>query len=266
MVAGLTFESALSGLGSLKEAFGKYIVTPATNFGLGGFVFDIEGETRVDLTADITDHYTESNVSVQDHIAIRPKRIRLDTYVGELVHYNDGGQPTSTQKVVRKLTVVNSYLPVLSAAASQARTLFSGGFTEANFSNFVNPAANLYGFLKNALPPVTKQERAYQYFKALMESKTLVSCQTPFEFCTNMAVEAVLATQRDESRFVSNFTVVLKEIRIVSTQTISLGAIGNIINRAGIQDSPAVDGGKIQGSTPSDTLPVILKNKFGGVF
>jgi len=80
----------LTPFNSVKDAFGKYVVAPITQFGLGGFVFDVEGATNIDLTADITDHYTEDNVAVQDHIALRPKRIRLDTYVGEVVYRDDG--------------------------------------------------------------------------------------------------------------------------------------------------------------------------------
>ncbi len=262
-----TFDSVLSGFNDLSDIFGKYIVTPVNNFGVGGFIFDIEGDSKIDLTAEITDHFTESNYSVQDHIAIRPKRIRLDTYVGEVVSYAQGNSPSPSQTLARKLNILNSYLPELSAGAAQARSLVESNFENSSVLNFVNPALNVYAFLKNALPPTTKQEQAYQYFKALMESKTLVSCQTPFEFCTNMAVEAVFATQRDESRYISNFSVVLKEIRIVSSASTIASAITDIItNRSGVQDSPLVDGGKTQGSKVSATLPVILKDAYSEAF
>ena len=59
----------------LIDSLKQYVVTPLNAFGVGGFVFDSEGDTTVNLSADITDHYLEDNTSVQDHIAIKPKRV-----------------------------------------------------------------------------------------------------------------------------------------------------------------------------------------------
>lgn len=248
---------------SVKDAFGKYVVSPATQFGLGGFVFDVEGATNVDLTADITDHYTESNVSVQDHIAIRPKRIRLDTYVGEVVYRNDDSASDTLQTLARKLTVLNSYIPVLTQGMQQAKTLFDSGREGITFAKVADAGLNLYSLTKNILPPTTKQQQAYQYFKALMEQKILMSVQTPFEFCTNMAIEAVFATQEEDSRYISNFSIVLKEIRTVSTTVVPFRQITSILDRAGIQDAPEVFGGKIQGVQISDASRVDLFNQQG---
>lgn len=250
---------------TIKDSFGKYVVTPVTNFGLGGFVFDIEGATNIDLAADITDHYTESNINVQDHIAIRPKRIRLDTFVGELAYIEEGQDVAPVQNIARKLTVLNSYLPVLTSGAQQIKDIFDGGRENLDFGKIADSALNLYSLVKNLAPPTTKQQQAYQYFKALMENKILVSCQTPFEFCTNMAVEAVFATQDESTRFVSNFSIVLKEIRMVETLTTTINTIGGILDRAGIQDSAKTSGGKIQGADVSSTQRVDLFDKFGSM-
>ena len=114
----------LNTFNSIKDNFSKYLVAPAAQFGLGGFVFDVEGQSNIDLAADITDHFTESNITVQDHIAIRPKRIRLDTYVGELVFRNDDSGTPNTQTLARKLTVINSYLPKLASGAQQLKDIF----------------------------------------------------------------------------------------------------------------------------------------------
>lgn len=249
---------------SIKDAFGKYVVTPVTNFGLGGFVFDVEGATNIDLSTDITDHYTESNISIQDHIAIRPKRIRLDTFVGELVYKNDDASNQPLQNLARKLTVLNSYLPALSRGAEQIKGIFDSQREKINFSQVVDSTLNLYSLVKNVAPPTTKQQQAYQYFKALMEQKILVSCQTPFEFCTNMAVEAVFATQDETTRYVSNFSIVLKEIRMVSSVTMPpLKSTSSTTDRASVQDSPQVNGGKIQGSSVDEAQRVVLVDGFG---
>lgn len=254
----------LTNFNSIKDAFGKYIVAPVAQFGLGGFVFDVEGATNVDLATEITDHYTESNFTVQDHIAIRPKRVRLDTYVGEICYRGDNATTNKIQNLARKLTVLNSYIPQLTQGAQQLKSIFDVSRENISFQKVVDSSLDLYSLVKNVAPPTTAQQKAYQYFKALMEQKILVSVQTPFEFCTNMAVESIFATQEEDSRYISNFSIMLKEIRIVSTQVSPFSIITNVVgDRAGVQNSPVVDGGKIQGIDVSTAARVDLFTQSG---
>lgn len=205
----------------LADGLNKYVVRPLNAFGLGGFVFDVDGETTVNLTAEITDHFLEDNSTVQDHIAVKPKRVVLNHYVGELVHREDESFETNVQKVVQKLTILNSFLPTLSKAATQiTETLRGDNLSGASFKNVtlesINKATDYWAFAKNISPPQNKQEQAYLYLKALMEGKFLVSLQTPFEFINNMAIESVVARQPEKSKYISDFTIQLKEIRTAS--------------------------------------------------
>ena len=244
---------------NIKSSFTKYVVTPITSFGLGGFVFDVEGDTEVNLTADITDHFTEGNFSVQDHIALKPKKVKLDTYVGELVYYNGNNGNAPLERLSRKLVTVNSYLPALSSAASQVKSLLDGSQKDITFGGIASSALNIYGLVKNITPPLPRQQQAYQYFKALYESKTLMSLQTPFEFCQNMAIESIVATQDADSKFISNFSITLKEIRTVSTISVdSLIADG----RAALQGANSKDNGVVQGDKITVTdLPKLATDK-----
>ncbi len=200
----------------LNNALNSYIVRPLNEFGLGGFVFDVEGETNVTLTADITDHYLEDNSAVQDHIAIRPKRVVLKGFVGELVFRDDDSVVTQVQRAVQKLTVLSEYLPVLTDGATQINNLArEDNETDVVFDG-VNRIDDYWNVFRNIAPPPNAQERAYLYFKAMMENKILVSLQTPFEFARRMAIESVIARQEEGTRFVSDFTITLKEIRSVS--------------------------------------------------
>jgi len=56
----------LSILGGISANLNNYVVRPLNAFGLGGFMFDIEGETSVNLTSQITDHFLEDTTNVQD--------------------------------------------------------------------------------------------------------------------------------------------------------------------------------------------------------
>ena len=205
----------------LAQSVNKYIVTPLNAFGLGGFVFDIEGETSVNLNAEITDHYLEDNSAVQDHIAIRPKKVVMKSYVGELVYREDDSTDTFVQKAVQKLTTLTAYQPSLAQSAQQLIDFVKEGKVgDLSLDNItletVNKTTDYWAFVKNLGSPVSRQQRAYMYFKALMEGKFLVSVQTPFEFMNNMAIESVVAIQSEDSRFISDFSITLKQIRTVS--------------------------------------------------
>jgi hypothetical protein len=211
----------------LSSNINRYLVTPLNAFGLGGFLFDIEGDTTAHLSTEITDHYLEDNSAVQDHIAVRPKKITLKGYVGELTFKPDGEGNTFVQKAVQKLTVLSSILPTLSKGATQLKSAYeSGNLTQALQGNVtletINKTIDYWALVKNLAASNNKQQQAYQYFKALMEQKILMSVQTPFEFMSNMAVESIVATQSEVTKYISDFTITLKQIRTVSILNVDL--------------------------------------------
>lgn len=215
----------------LTNALNNYIVRPSNAFGLGGFVFDIEGETTINLRTEITDHYLEDNTTVQDHIAVKPKKVTLKSYVGELVYRPEGNETTFVEKAVRKLTVLNSFLPELTSASQAIKDLRSKDVRSvidnvgSNItSQTINKAVDYYSLARNILNTDNKQQQAYMYFKALMEQKIIVSLQTPFEYVSNMAIESITAYQGEDSKFISDFTITLKEIRTVELLGADIGA------------------------------------------
>lgn len=250
-------ENGLS-FAQIQENFAKFIVTPLNAFGLGGFLFDVEGETTSDLTSDITDHYLEDNVAVQDHIALKPQILTLRGYVGEVVY--EGGAPSSTilQKAVQKLTVLNSFLPTLSKAAQQIQSslsLSSLDFTPSGLASrastlltspTLNNVVDLWALTKNINPAASKQQKAFMYFKALQEGKLLISLQTPFEFITNMAIIKVVALQDERSKYISDFSITLKKIRTVSVRSVQFDP-KKYQNRTQQQAEPTAQQGNNQG-------------------
>jgi len=254
----------------LTDSFSKFIVSPLNEFGIGGFVFDNEGDTSLNLTAEITDHYTEDNKSIQDHIAIRPKRLTLKGYVGELVYYspqNDGG---FIQKAVQKLTTVSSFLPQLSAAATQATALIQkardGNLSLDNVSlESVNKILDLWGLAKNLGANDSKQQRAYMYFKALYEQKILSSIQTPYEFLSNMAIESIIALQDERSKYVTDFTITFKQIRTVSIVSVEGSESGRGVSGS---PTPLPQGRNVEQSQPVNTvgnMPGLNPETFGAL-
>lgn len=268
----------LTDIANIKKTLDQYIVRPANFFGLGGFVFDVEGDAVVTLTNEITDHYAEDNTVVQDNIAVLPKRVVLQSYVGELADIVEGGAPSIAEKVTRKLTVLNGLLPDLSAGVQQVKDalrrdngqegLDIGKVGDISLEN----ALDIYSIVKNFTPPTSKQEEAYQYFKALRDQKIIMSIQTPFEFMTNMAIESVVARQGASTRFVSDFTVTFKEIRTAKTVITGLTKEG----RAAQQTQAPDDLGNVDGINrgagqsigkglldPNDTIGGLIQDEVG---
>lgn len=199
----------------------NYIVAPMNAFGMGGLVFNVQGEDTAILSADITDHYSEDNKALQDHMAIRPVRITLKGYVGEVI-YNlptDSQSNTPLQQVTQNLTTISAYLPQFSAAAQQIQQTVQNPL-ESDFT--LAQGANIYSLVKNAIGafgPLSDQQAAYQYFKACQSQAILMGVQTPWEFLPNMAVETIVAVQSEDTIFITEFTVTFKQLRIAQTQT-----------------------------------------------
>jgi hypothetical protein len=227
-------------LGGISSNLNNYIVRPLNAFGVGGFVFDIEGETSVNLTTEITDHFIEDGSTIQDHIAVKPKKVTLKSYVGEVVDRQDDNTQTAVQKAVQKLTVINSFLPVLTQSAQQALNykkaiedspLNLSSITSAFSSKTINRVSDYWAFVKNMVGNTSKQQQAYMYFKALMEEKIIVSIQTPFEFMSKMAIESIVAIQQEGTKYVSDFSITLKEIRTAVMVSPLQGKYGGQITR-----------------------------------
>lgn len=245
-------------LAKIQSSFAQYVLTPINAFGLGGLVFDIEGETSIDLTAEITDHYLEDNSTVQDNIAIRPQRITFSGQIGDVVYSRENSSNAVIQKVAQKLTVLNQYLPELAkqsqqifsslTASSQSLSLTNSSRLNTLFSApTLNNIANIWAAIQNLNPSNGRQQQVYIYLKALMDQKILTSLQTPFEFVTNLAIESITAIQDETTRSASTFVITLKKIRVASTQTTVFNKL-QYQDKAAIQSEPTQQLGNNQGT------------------
>ena len=86
------------------------LVSPKSAKGIQGFIFDIPDNERIDLESDITDHFTESNSFINDHVVNKPMIIRLSGFIGELVYKRPDGIPGTVQEIGNRLSTVNAYL------------------------------------------------------------------------------------------------------------------------------------------------------------
>lgn len=197
----------------------QFIVTPTGNptiIGVSGYIFSILGNEDMSLDAEITDAFTEVNISYQDQIAVRPEQFTLSGYVGELVN-----------------TFPNQFTSVLTTIALFGATPFMGAtfnsqdeqfydqlaLVTANENSLINTAQSMYGLFSSLSTTVTNQQNAFQYFYNLWLSRTLCEVETPWGILGNMAILNVRARQDETTLLVSDFSVTFKAMRFATTTT-----------------------------------------------
>ena len=213
------FQSAQNLINSTAN---QYIVRALDNpnrNGVSGFLFDILEDEEVLLESIITDSYVETNISVQDHIALRPLRFTLKAFVGELVN--------NTQNALASIFVATQALPAIGGLTPQFSPQDAQFYAKVNtvtqsLQNVVNQATNLYTLFAGTNTAATKQQIGFKYFYQLWQTKQLVSVETPFGNFDDMAIESVRAVQQANTREISDFTVTFKMIRTTSAVAVQL--------------------------------------------
>lgn len=247
-------------ISKIQDSLNKYVVSPASVFGLAGFVFDIVGDVSTTMTADITDHYVEDNSTIQDHVAIKPFTVTLKGYVGELVYTEESKAEDILSGAVQKLTVLNAYLPKLAKGAQTIKNAYdnAGSFSfDAITDDTLNTFRDIYALVKNLNPANGKEKQAYMYFKSLMESKTIMSYQTPFEFMTDLVIENVTATENETNKYITDFSITLKQVRFAQTKVTKFDSAKYGANRTSSQAAPEYNMGVVQGKVDPSTSQTV---------
>jgi hypothetical protein len=229
----------------IQDSVNQYVVRPANALGISGFVFDIEGEAEIQLDSDITDHYVEDNSSRHDHISLKPEKIVLKNYVGELKNIVEDETIKGVVNVATKLVTIANYAPAVADGVSNLKTALKG---QTDFNQSIDNVADLWSAVKNMNPFASAQQQAYVYFKSLWKQKILVSVQTPYEFITQCAFLSVRAHQAEDSKYITDFTVTLKKINKTSTLLVPFDK-NKYQNRAAQQNAPEVNKGKASTNT-----------------
>lgn len=228
--------------------------------GIAGFVFDIAEDDSVELGSIITDHYIETGSPVQDHIALRPEKVTVRGLVGE---YKDiiANKKNSLEKTAEKLTVLTSYLPVVSQAAGAVfngleNIKKSGDNVVDALGNLGNMGMDLFEAYRNINIPQNEQQKAFIFFEALRNAGAVFTVQTPFRYYTNMAIESIRCTQSSNTKDMSRFEITLKKIRYVDTKVVTLERKqsievqeGKTEERLTQQKQPITDNGRVETKT-----------------
>lgn len=199
--------------------------------GIGGFVFNIVTDDTIELSSQITDHYTENNLSMQDHIALDAPKVTVRGLVGEI----ESLPPNAEQ---RSPSIGMADVPDFMAADPSLGKDGTGGTNEMytsiikNVSDAYNKIdkiekqknrtinnfalGSIYSAYKQKVPRNTnqgKQEYVFRFFFTAWRSKILFTVETPWGIFDKMAIERIHVNQGEASRFMSDFTLSFKQIR-----------------------------------------------------
>ena len=225
--------------------------------GLAGFLLDLVEEDGSELESDITDNYTEGNIAIQDHIALRPEVVTVSGQTAELV--KSVPYTAETVQVEDPLPLIPGQGPEFSPGVEEYHEQFAK--TQAQQKASVVSSQSLYGFYLDHLPQPpaqTKQSLVYGYFYQLWLGRQLFSVETPWGFFTNMAIQSLAAKQGSTTRMVSDFRVTFKKIRVAKSLAIQAGQLAG---RSMAQDAGVSESGfsGLQTLTPAEASNYLSK-------
>lgn len=191
---------------------------------IGGFEFDYRGEWSLHAGADITDHYTEANDPIQDHVALKPTKLILRGFVAE-VSYSKTALIPSLLALSSALTPVTPYLGQYApGAAAKMQNAVNAADDLINQLARLSSLAGSLSKLVGALPQKTRVQQAYEKLDALRTNKTAFAVVTPWATFGDlpdnghgpMLIENLVLTEPEETTGWQDIVVTMKEIRTVA--------------------------------------------------
>ena len=197
---------------------GKALFMPKSDAlpkGIAGFVFDINLTESVTHSAQITDHYSEDNTYLQDHIAISPLVIHLTGKVGELV-WRKLPITEFLYSMVNRLTPLGVFTPSQSFQAQQAIYAYElANFALESLERSLNNLSDVF----KGNETKTKQQDAYTVIEGLFNNRGLITIETPWKTFEDMVIESFSVSQDETTTMETTFNITCKQMRFVGVQT-----------------------------------------------
>lgn len=211
-----------------------------------GFIFDLKEDYSLTLTSDITDHFTEDNSAIQDHIALKPIIVEVSGKVAEknlLTPYDEQAETDGFKKLLNKVDSISGRLGSLTNLApnifNQARDILNTAKsvydTYKTFDNFVK-AKKEDKSLKQ-----TRQSKIVTMFKEYWQQRQVFVIVTPFCILNNMYIMDFVATQPRNTKYITDIKIKFKQIKVARTikkyntqkanETVKIQEEKNVINK-----------------------------------
>jgi hypothetical protein len=215
---------------SVDGAFAGFIpggFIPSLSRPQTSYLFDIPLTDALHLKAQITDHFTETNYFIQDHIGIEPVRITLTGLASELV-FSKNRLEKYIQQVLSTLGPLGVLTPEQSASAQQYLAgVEQLGSAVGSAIDSINSTLGTLGFGNYR----NKQQRAYDQFQSWFYNRAVLSVETPWDTFDSMVIEELSFEQDESSTETTTVSVTFKEIRTASTETNTGPLKGRIVSQ-----------------------------------
>ena len=196
--------------------------------------FDYEGENVVELQSEITDEFIETNSSVADHIALKPEKITVHGFKGEVGYLFPSFVPPATQ-VQAILGAIGQFAPGFSQSALNVINEVNQAYTAV--TNAVNGAVSAWNSINGGSPQTVigasgisaqgnnqnKQQLLFSQFYGYWSRQlagqppTLFTVQTPWAIFSPCAIEGMRSIQDEKTNTMTDFFITFKMIRFVNT-------------------------------------------------
>lgn len=220
----------------------KFDVTGITS-GYDGkaFVFDIKKDYKFTLASDITDHYVESNVAIQDHIGLKPIILEVTGSLGEITLSSSKGKTSNSiaseigqdKNIPENKNIFNSidsYLGRMGSLTSFAPNIVNQALNIYNTTKFgystVNKIINLdkkdstnksgYDYTEGYNEETIEKTKQFYYidwFKTQWWNRASFTIVTPYGVLTDMYIMDLNAVQPENTRYITNLNIKFKQIR-----------------------------------------------------
>lgn len=197
----------------------------------------IEDETST-LEASITDNYVETNHSVQDHIAIKPKIYRLRGCIGEVVYKSSNEFTKAISEKINSNPILKKTIDTMSPIAAVSPVI--SNYTQAAI-NIVNQIESSYNRYKQLIENNFLQGRQRQLTNKMQQATVadlnrILELRLPVNL-KGLKFETVLTAGDDYARkyyiqsvsahqgsndFISDIEVTIKEFRIATTKIVDV--------------------------------------------
>lgn len=251
------------------------IVNVLGNTGIAGFKFNVPMREQIEMQSEVTDHYTDINRPIEDHIALKPITITLNGLHGEYF-YSVNKIEDALSMVIPTLSLVKQFMPSISAQTMKAKmryqenlkttieayTFNMGGFADwdgkftakdknlikkTTFQNTLMDELNdidLFQTMQDIYKLRSSQTRAFLFFEALWKSKARFTVETTWKRYDNMVITSVKPI-RDENADITDFTLTFKQINRAITEVTNIkGAAGRLSQQLAKTNQKGTDKGK----------------------
>jgi len=184
---------------------------------------------QIDMKAQITDHYTEENFAIQDHIAFEPVKFTIVGEVGELT-YSPSPLEKYVQAVFDRLGALDIIQPKMCVKAYQYLSAYSR--LQSAISSTMKVVNDLAGMAGIDGWGLNKQQEAFKFFTGLYSQRTLLRVDTPWKSFDNMLIESLSFVQEEETKHKTKITIGFKQLRTISTLTNTGPLTGKIASQA----------------------------------